>query len=78
MQRVALGRAIVRGHKAFLLDEPIGTFDAIFREEMRIELKKITCRHRGNNCFSGVSSEIRNKCWGIYLCYNKDRKISFV
>ncbi|MBM3699722.1 MAG: ABC transporter ATP-binding protein [Actinobacteria bacterium] len=41
MQRVALGRALVRRPKAFLLDEPIGTLDAKFREEMRTELKKL-------------------------------------
>jgi len=41
MQRVALGRAIVRRPKAFLLDEPIGTLDAKFREEVRTELKKL-------------------------------------
>jgi len=41
MQKVALGRAIVRRPKAFLLDEPIGTLDAKFREEMRMELKKL-------------------------------------
>lgn len=41
MQRIALGRAMVRRPKAFLLDEPIGTLDAKFREEMRIELKKL-------------------------------------
>jgi len=41
MQRVALGRAIVRRPKAFLLDEPIGTLDAKFREKMRSELKKL-------------------------------------
>ena len=41
MQRVALGRAIVRRPKVFLLDEPIGTLDAKFREEMRTELKKL-------------------------------------
>ena len=40
-QRVALGRALVRRPKAFLLDEPIGTLDAAFREEMRTELKKL-------------------------------------
>jgi multiple sugar transport system ATP-binding protein len=38
-QRVALGRALVRRPRAFLLDEPIGTLDASFREEMRTELK---------------------------------------
>ncbi|MCF7928331.1 MAG: ABC transporter ATP-binding protein [Spirochaetales bacterium] len=41
MQRVALGRALVRRPKVFLLDEPIGTLDAAFREEMRTELKKL-------------------------------------
>ncbi len=40
-QRVALGRALVRRPKAFLLDEPIGTLDASFREEMRTELKSL-------------------------------------
>ncbi len=41
MQRVALGRALVRRPKVFLLDEPIGTLDAAFREEMRTELKRL-------------------------------------
>ena len=41
MQRVALGRALVRKPKAFLLDEPIGTLDSQFREEMRTELKRL-------------------------------------
>ena len=40
-QRVALGRAIVRRPKAFLMDEPLGTLDAEFREQMSIELKKL-------------------------------------
>ena len=31
-QRVALGRALVRRPKAFLMDEPLGTLDAEFRE----------------------------------------------
>ena len=41
MQRVALGRCLIRKPKALLLDEPIGTLDAKFREEMRTELKKL-------------------------------------
>ena len=40
-QRVALGRALVRRPKAFLMDEPLGTLDAEFRELMCLELKKL-------------------------------------
>ena len=40
-QRVALGRAIVRRPKAFLMDEPLGTLDAEFREIMCLELRKL-------------------------------------
>lgn len=40
-QRVALGRAIVREPKAFLMDEPLGTLDAEFREVMCVELRKL-------------------------------------
>ncbi|XWN32743.1 MAG: ABC transporter ATP-binding protein [Devosia sp.] len=38
-QRVALGRAIVRRAKAFLMDEPLGALDAQFREVMCEELR---------------------------------------
>jgi multiple sugar transport system ATP-binding protein len=38
-QRVALGRAIVRQPKAFLMDEPLSNLDAALRSKMRIELK---------------------------------------
>ncbi len=40
-QRVALGRAIVRKPKAFLMDEPLSNLDAKLRESMRAELVKI-------------------------------------
>ncbi|MEN0001562.1 MAG: ABC transporter ATP-binding protein [Pseudomonadota bacterium] len=38
-QRVALGRAIVRDPKAFMMDEPLGALDAEFRERMAEELR---------------------------------------
>jgi multiple sugar transport system ATP-binding protein len=40
-QRVALGRAIIRRPKAFLMDEPLGTLDAEFRDLMREELRQL-------------------------------------
>lgn len=40
-QRVALGRAIVRRPRAFLMDEPLSNLDAMLRIEMRGELKRL-------------------------------------
>lgn len=40
-QRVALGRAIVREPKVFLLDEPLSNLDAKLRAQMRTELNKL-------------------------------------
>ena len=40
-QRVALGRAIVRNPKVFLLDEPLSNLDAKLRAQMRTEISKI-------------------------------------
>jgi multiple sugar transport system ATP-binding protein len=43
-QRVALGRAIVREPKVFLLDEPLSNLDAKLRAQMRTELAKLHLR----------------------------------
>jgi multiple sugar transport system ATP-binding protein len=40
-QRVAIGRALVRNPKAYLMDEPISALDARLREEMRVELNRL-------------------------------------
>jgi multiple sugar transport system ATP-binding protein len=45
-QRVAMGRAIVRRPKAFLLDEPLSNLDAKLRNRLRAEIATLT-RHLG-------------------------------
>jgi multiple sugar transport system ATP-binding protein len=51
MQRVAIGRALVRRPKAMLMDEPIGALDAKLREEMRAELKHIHLQTRATTVY---------------------------
>src|ERR687895_1494933 len=43
-QRVAMGRAIVRDPKAFLMDEPLSNLDAKLRVQMRTEVSRIQQR----------------------------------
>src|ERR671934_1430793 len=43
-QRVAMGRAIVREPKAFLMDEPLSNLDAKLRVQMRTEISRIQQR----------------------------------
>jgi multiple sugar transport system ATP-binding protein len=43
-QRVAMGRAIVRDPKAFLMDEPLSNLDAKLRVQMRTEVSRIQSR----------------------------------
>ncbi|MDI7861642.1 ABC transporter ATP-binding protein [Rhizobiaceae bacterium n13] len=41
MQRVSIGRAIVRKPRVFLMDEPLSALDAKLREALRVELKNL-------------------------------------
>lgn len=41
MQRVSIGRAIVRAPRVFLMDEPLSNLDAKLRESLRVELKHL-------------------------------------
>ena len=46
MQRVAIGRALVRSPAIYLMDEPLSSLDAKLRGEMRLELKRHPDRSR--------------------------------
>jgi len=41
MQRVAIGRALVRRPALYLMDEPLSSLDAMLRAELRVELRRI-------------------------------------
>ncbi len=41
MQRVAIGRALVRNPAVYLMDEPLSSLDAKLRDDLRLELKRI-------------------------------------
>jgi multiple sugar transport system ATP-binding protein len=51
MQRVSIGRAIVREPRAFLMDEPLSNLDAKLREALRSELKELQIRLRATIIF---------------------------
>lgn len=54
-QRVAIGRAIVRNPKVFLMDEPLSNLDAKLRNQMRTELIKL--REKINTTFIYVTHD---------------------
>ena len=51
MQRVSIGRAIVREPRAFLMDEPLSNLDAKLREALRSELKELQIRLKATFVF---------------------------
>lgn len=55
MQRVAIGRAIVRNPQVFLMDEPLSNLDAKLRSQMRTEI--VLLRKRVNTTFIYVTHD---------------------
>jgi len=51
MQRVAIGRAIVRRPKVFLMDEPLSNLDAKLRETLRLELSHLQKTQKSTTLF---------------------------
>ena len=51
MQRVSIGRAIVREPRAFLMDEPLSNLDAKLRESLRAELKELQMKLKSTFLF---------------------------
>jgi len=51
MQRVSIGRALVRDPAAFLMDEPLSSLDAKLRDNLRVELKRIQIDLNATFCY---------------------------
>ena len=69
-QRVAMGRAIVRNPKVFLMDEPLSNLDAKLRVQMRIEISKIHQRLGATIIYvthEEHSFSFLNVCFSLYL-----------
>ena len=73
-QRVALGRALVREPKAFLLDEPLSNLDAKLRAAMRTELIKLH-QKLGTTIIHVTHDQVEAMTMGQRICIMKDGAI---
>lgn len=70
-QRVALGRAIVREPRVFLLDEPLSNLDAKLRAQMRTELSKLH-RRLGTTFIYVTHDQVEAMTMGTRIVVMKD------
>lgn len=76
-QRVALGRAIVREPKVFLMDEPLSNLDAKLRAQMRTEINRL--HHRLKTTFIYVThDQVEAMTMGTQIVCMKDGVIQQV
>src|SRR5699024_3773867 len=76
-QRVALGRAIVRDAKEFLMDEPLSNLDAKLRVQMRTEIQKLHQRLKTTTVY-GTHDQIEAMTMATKLVVMKDGVIQQV
>ena len=77
MQRVALGRALVRQPDVFLLDEPLSNLDAKLRVRMREEIAKLH-REIGVSTIYVTHDQVEAMTLGSRICVMKDGRIQQV
>ncbi len=70
-QRVALGRAIVREPKVFLMDEPLSNLDAKLRVEMRSQISKLHLRLKATTIYV-THDQIEAMTMGTRIVVMKD------
>ena len=70
-QRVAVGRAIVRDPKVFLMDEPLSNLDAKLRVQMRAELSKLHARLQTTTIYV-THDQTEAMTMGDRICVMKD------
>ncbi|SDE26831.1 carbohydrate ABC transporter ATP-binding protein, CUT1 family [Salipiger thiooxidans] len=73
-QRVALGRALVREPRAFLLDEPLSNLDAKLRSVMRTELIKLH-RKLGTTMIHVTHDQVEAMTMGTRICIMRGGEI---
>src|SRR5712671_8163389 len=73
-QRTAMGRAIVREPKAFLMDEPLSNLDAMLRVSMRSELARMHERLRTTTVYV-THDQVEAMTLGQRVCVMRDGKL---
>jgi multiple sugar transport system ATP-binding protein len=76
-QRVAVGRALVRQPKVFLLDEPLSNLDATLRLRLRVELKRLQA-HLGATMLYVTHDQVEAMTMGHRLAVLRDGQIQQV